>query len=149
MLHISVTPPTTPHGRFENAFPVWRENFHRSFKFDVEVNPCIPTFGANLGHTTVIVDKNFRSKALEGWRESLAKEYTGTYRQMVSELCFSAFNSSTRRWTGLTWCRIPNLTRGNLRGFFFFVSSEICTLFPYWAYLCLMASFSAITAGLS
>ena len=44
------TPPTTPHGRFENAFPVWRENFPRSFKFDVEVDPPVPTFGGNLGY---------------------------------------------------------------------------------------------------
>ena len=61
--HVFHSPPTTPHGRFENAFPVWRENFHRSFKFDVEVNPCVPTFGANLGYTTVIVDKIFCSEA--------------------------------------------------------------------------------------
>ena len=45
-----ITPPTTPHGRFENAFPVWRENFPRSFKFDVEVDPPVPTFGGNLGY---------------------------------------------------------------------------------------------------
>ena len=57
------SPPTTPHGRFENAFLVWRENFHRSFKFDVEVNPCVPTFGANLGDTTVIADEIFCGKA--------------------------------------------------------------------------------------
>ena len=38
------TPPTTPHGRFENAFPVWRENFPRSFKFDVEVDPPVSYF---------------------------------------------------------------------------------------------------------
>ena len=45
-----MTPPTTSHGRFENAFPVWRENFQRSFKFDVEVDRCVPTFGGNLGY---------------------------------------------------------------------------------------------------
>ena len=44
------SPPTTPHGRFENAFPAWRENFPRSFKFDVEVDPRVPTFGGNLGY---------------------------------------------------------------------------------------------------
>ena len=56
----------------------------------------------------------------QGWRESLAKEYTGTYKQTVSELCFPAFNSSTAHWTGLTRGRIPYLTGGNLRGFFYF-----------------------------
>ena len=47
---IVASPPTTPHGRFENAFTVWSKNFHCSFKFDVEVDPCVPTFGANLGY---------------------------------------------------------------------------------------------------
>ena len=61
--NLESSPLTTPHGRFENAFSVWRENFHHSFKFVVEVNPCVPTFGANLGYTTVIVDKIFCSKA--------------------------------------------------------------------------------------
>ena len=46
----NLTTPTTPHGRFEYAFPVWRENFQCSFKFDVEVDPCVPTFGGNLGY---------------------------------------------------------------------------------------------------
>ena len=46
----SNSPPTTLHGRFENAFPVWRENFPRSFKFDIEVDPRVPTFGGNLGY---------------------------------------------------------------------------------------------------
>ena len=46
----AISPPTTPHGRFENAFPVWRENFPRFFKFDVEVDPRVSTFGANLGY---------------------------------------------------------------------------------------------------
>ena len=75
-LHLK-TPPTTPHGRFENVFPVWRENFHSSFKFDVEVNPCVPTFGANFGYTTVIVDKFFCGKV--GWRvwQRNTQELTG------------------------------------------------------------------------
>ena len=140
-----MTPLTTPHGRFENAFPVWRENFHRSFKSEVEVDPCVHIFGANLGYRTVIIDKFFCCKA--GGR--VWKRNTQEYRETVSELCFSDFNSSTACWTGLTWGRIPNLTGGNLRGFFFLISSEICILLPYWAYLCLMASFSAITTSLS
>ena len=48
---LSGSPQTTHHGRFENAFPVWRENFHRKYKFDVEVDLCVPTFGAKLGYT--------------------------------------------------------------------------------------------------
>ena len=102
--HEIFSPPTTLHGHFENAFPVWRENFHRNFKFDVEVDPCVSTFGANLGYTTVIVDKIFCGKA---------------------GLC------STARWTGLTWGRNPCLTGGNLRGFFFFISREIFILMLY------------------
>ena len=58
-MHQENTPPTTLHKLFENAFPVWRENFHRSFKFHVEVDPYVPTFGANLGYATVVVDKTF------------------------------------------------------------------------------------------
>ena len=90
--------PTTPHGRFKNAFPVWRENFHRSFKSDVKVGPFVPTFGANLGYTTVVVDKIF----VAGWRDSLAKGYTISCRQTVSKLSFLAFDSSTARWTKST-----------------------------------------------
>ena len=85
MLIFRFSPPKTPHGRFANAFPVWSETFHRSFKFDVEVNPCVPTFGAMLGYMTVIVNNIFCVKAGGSY---LAKEYTGTYRQTVSELCF-------------------------------------------------------------
>ena len=45
-----ISPRQPPQGRFENAFPVWRENFLRSLKFDVEVDPRVPTFGGNLGY---------------------------------------------------------------------------------------------------
>ena len=69
--------------------------------------------------------------------------------ETVSELCFSAFNSFTACWTGLTWGRILYQTGGNFKGFFFFISSEICILLLYYAYLCSMASSSGVTSGLS
>ena len=103
------SPPTTPHGSIENAFPVWRQNFHHSFKFDTEVDHlCSHFFCTNLGYTTVIVDKIFVAR-LEG------ESGKGIHRNVQANgkwLCFSAFNSSTARWTGLTWCRIPYLTGG-------------------------------------
>ena len=46
---VTWTPPTTPHGRFENAFPVWRENLHRSFEFGVEVDPLYSHFWREFG----------------------------------------------------------------------------------------------------
>ena len=42
-------PPTTPHGRFENAFPVWRENFNAASNLRSKWSDCVPTFGGNLG----------------------------------------------------------------------------------------------------
>ena len=45
----SIAPPTTPHGRFENAFPVWRENLHRSFEFGVEVDLLCSHFWREFG----------------------------------------------------------------------------------------------------
>ena len=49
-------PPTTPHGRFENVFPVWRENFQRSFKFEVEVERLCSYFWQEF---RLLLDKFF------------------------------------------------------------------------------------------
>ena len=43
------TYPTTTHGRFENALPVWGDNFHCSFKFDVEVATLCSHFWREFG----------------------------------------------------------------------------------------------------
>ena len=72
------SPLTTPHGRIENAFPVWRENFHRSFKFDTEVDHlCSHVFCTNLGYTTVIVDRIFCGKAGGRVWQRNTQEHTG------------------------------------------------------------------------
>ena len=65
-------PPTTPHGRFENVFPVWRENFQRSFKFEVEVE----RLGSYFWREFRLLLTNF---LWLGWRNCLANECTNTY----------------------------------------------------------------------
>ena len=43
-------------GDLKMHFPFWLENFHLSYKFEIEVSPCVPTFGSNLEYTTAIID---------------------------------------------------------------------------------------------
>ena len=107
--------------------------------------PCVPTFGANSGYTTAIVDKFFVAR-LEGESGKGIHRNLQNNGKLTLFFCLQQLHCPLDS-VNLGWNSV--LDWGQLTRLFLFISTEICILLLYLAYLCLLASSSAITAGLS
>ena len=82
-------------GRFENAFPVWRENLHRSFEFGVEVDrPVFPLLARIQDIQQSLLTKFFVAR-LEG------ESGKGIHRNLQKNVNFVFLPSTAPLPTGL------------------------------------------------